>query len=222
MTCPAAEVPVLPFSRINRADDTFSARRNRVSRRRTVGNTLNSTGRPIYMATIITTTDIMRSSTIKKSNINLGSGVMRAITISSTTMGTPSSLTLDKRRAASGFALTIAVSVLISAFNALSLSPALSAILLRPKMQTRGPLGRFFNGFDRVFEWTRGRYLEGVGALIRKSALAMLGLFCFWFAAGSLYRRLPTSFLPDEDQGTIYVTVRLPDAASAERTGAAT
>src|SRR5271157_2283964 len=120
------------------------------------------------------------------------------------------------------FALTIAVSVLISAFNALSLSPALSAILLRPKMQTRGPLGRFFNGFDRVFEWTRSRYLEGVASLIRKTALAMLGLFCFWFAAGSLFRHLPTSFLPDEDQGTIYVTVRLPDAASAERTGAAT
>jgi multidrug efflux pump len=120
------------------------------------------------------------------------------------------------------FALTIAVSVLISAFNALSLSPALSAILLRPKMQTHGPLGRFFGGFDRVFEWTRSRYLEGVGALIRKSALAMLGLFCFWFAAGYLFRQLPTSFLPDEDQGTIYVTVRLPDAASAERTTAAT
>ena len=120
------------------------------------------------------------------------------------------------------FALTIAASVLISAFNALSLSPALSAILLRPKMQTRGPMGRFFTGFDRVFEWTRGRYLVGVGALIRKSALAMLGLFCFWFAAGWLFRQLPTSFLPDEDQGTIFVTVRLPDAASAERASAAT
>jgi multidrug efflux pump len=120
------------------------------------------------------------------------------------------------------FALTIAASVLISAFNALSLSPALSAILLRPKMEAHGPLGRFFAGFDRVFEWTRGRYLEGVGLLIRKSALALLGLFCFWFAAGSLFRHLPTSFLPDEDQGTIYVTVRLPDAASAERTTAAT
>jgi multidrug efflux pump len=120
------------------------------------------------------------------------------------------------------FALTIAVSVLISAFNALSLSPALSAILLRPKMQTHGPLGRFFAGFDRVFEWTRGRYLQGVGLLIRRSALALLGLLCFWFAAGSLFRHLPTSFLPDEDQGTIYVTVRLPDAASLERTVAAT
>jgi len=120
------------------------------------------------------------------------------------------------------FALTIAASVLISAFNALSLSPALSAILLRPKMQSRGLLGRFFNGFDRGFEWTRNRYLDGVGALIRKSALAMLGLFAFWFAAGLLFRQLPTSFLPDEDQGTIYVTVRLPDAASVERADAAT
>ncbi|MGA2117097.1 MAG: multidrug efflux RND transporter permease subunit [Bryobacteraceae bacterium] len=120
------------------------------------------------------------------------------------------------------FALTIAVSVLISAFNALSLSPALSAILLRPKMEAHGPLGRFFAAFDRAFEWTRGRYLEGVGTLIRKSALAMLGLFCFWFAGGWLFRQLPTSFLPDEDQGTLYVTVRLPDAASVERTDAAT
>ena len=120
------------------------------------------------------------------------------------------------------FALTIAVSVLISAFNALSLSPALSAILLRPKMRTRGPMGRFFGGFDRVFEWTRGRYLTGVGALMRKSALALVGLGCFWFAAGALFRSLPAGFLPDEDQGTIFVAVRLPDAASAERTDAAT
>jgi multidrug efflux pump len=120
------------------------------------------------------------------------------------------------------FALTIAASVLISAFNALSLSPALSAILLRPKMQTRGPMRLFFNGFDRAFEWTRGRYLAGVGALIRKSALALVGLACFWFAAGALFRTLPAGFLPDEDQGTIFVSVRLPDAASWERTNAAT
>jgi multidrug efflux pump len=120
------------------------------------------------------------------------------------------------------FALTIAASVLISAFNALSLSPALSAILLRPKMESRGPLRRFFNGFDRAFEWTRGRYLVGVGALIRKSALALVGLGCFWFAAGALFRSLPAGFLPDEDQGTIFVAVRLPDAASTERTDAAT
>jgi multidrug efflux pump len=120
------------------------------------------------------------------------------------------------------FALTIAASVLISAFNALSLSPALSAILLRPKMQTRGPVGIFFGAFDRAFEWTRVRYLAGVGALMRKSALALVGLACFWFAAGALFRSLPAGFLPDEDQGTIFVAVRLPDAASAERADAAT
>ena len=120
------------------------------------------------------------------------------------------------------FALTIATSVLLSAFNALSLSPALSAMILQPKMQAKGWLGRFFGGFNRTFEWTRNRYLSGVGALIRKSAFAVLGLACFWLAAGSLFRHLPTGFLPEEDQGTIFVTVRLPDGASVERTDAAT
>jgi hydrophobe/amphiphile efflux-1 (HAE1) family protein len=120
------------------------------------------------------------------------------------------------------FALTIAASVLISAFNALSLSPALSAILLRPKMQHRGLLARFFGEFDRGFEWTRNRYLAGVGGLIRKSGFALLALGCFWLLAGALFRHLPTAFLPDEDQGTIFVTVRLPDGASRDRADAAT
>jgi hydrophobe/amphiphile efflux-1 (HAE1) family protein len=119
------------------------------------------------------------------------------------------------------FALTIAASVLISAFNALSLSPALSAILLRPKMQTRGLLSRFFGGFDRAFEWTRGRYLAGVASLIRKPVLALVGLVCFWAAAGALFRHLPSGFLPEEDQGTVFVSVRLPDAASMPRAEAA-
>jgi len=120
------------------------------------------------------------------------------------------------------FALTIAVSVLLSAFNALSLSPALSAILLRPKTQASGGIGRFFGAFDRSFEWARSRYLSGVGTLIRKSAFALLGLFCFWLAAGALFRHLPAGFLPEEDQGTIFVSIRLPDAASMERANAAT
>jgi len=120
------------------------------------------------------------------------------------------------------FALTIAASVLISAFNALSLSPALSAILLRPKMQTRGLLARFFGAFDRGFERSRTKYLAGVRALIRKSAFAVAVLFCFWLAAGALFHHLPSGFLPDEDQGTIYVTIRLPDGASRDRTDAAT
>ena len=120
------------------------------------------------------------------------------------------------------FALTIAASVLISAFNALSLSPALSAIILRPKKQSRGWLARFFASFDRGFEWTRNRYLSSVSGLIRKSALALAGLLCFWLVAGLLFRHLPRSFLPDEDQGTAYVTIRLPDGASVERADAAT
>ena len=119
------------------------------------------------------------------------------------------------------FALTIAASVLISAFNALSLSPALSAILLRPKMKSNGFLSPFFRGFDRTFEWTRNRYLAGVGGLIRKPVLALLGLLCFWFAAGSLFRNLPTGFLPEEDQGTVFISIRLPDAASMMRADAA-
>ena len=120
------------------------------------------------------------------------------------------------------FALTIAASVLISAFSALSLSPALSALLLRPKMKTPGPLGRFFGAFDRVFERSRNMYLVGVSALIRKSAFALAALFCFWLAAGALFHHLPAGFLPDEDQGTIYVSIRLPDGASRDRTDAAT
>jgi multidrug efflux pump len=117
------------------------------------------------------------------------------------------------------FALTIAASVLISAFNALSLSPALSAILLRPKMQGRGR--RFFGGFDRAFEWTRSRYLAGVGDLLRKPVFALLGLLCFWIAAGALFRHLPTGFLPEEDQGTVFISIRLPDASSMMRADAA-
>jgi multidrug efflux pump len=120
------------------------------------------------------------------------------------------------------FALTIAASVLLSAFNALSLSPALSAILLRPKMRHRGAFAFFFGGFDRAFEWARNRYLSSVAALIRRSALALLGLFCFWLLAGALFRHLPTGFLPEEDQGTIFTSIRLPDAASVARADAAT
>lgn len=120
------------------------------------------------------------------------------------------------------FALTIAVSVLLSAFNALSLSPALSAIILRPKMGNRGLLARFFGGFDRGFDWTRGKYLAGVRGLTRKTGLALVGLLFFWLAAGALFRHLPTGFLPEEDQGTVFVSIRLPDGASVERADAVT
>jgi hydrophobe/amphiphile efflux-1 (HAE1) family protein len=120
------------------------------------------------------------------------------------------------------FALTIAASVLLSAFNALSLSPALSAMILRPKRQARGPLASPFHAFNRGFAWVTGRYLAGVGSLIRRPALALMGLFCIWLAAAAIFHRMPNGFLPDEDQGAVFIAVRLPDGSSLPRADAAT
>jgi HAE1 family hydrophobic/amphiphilic exporter-1 len=118
------------------------------------------------------------------------------------------------------FAVTIAVSVIISAFNALSLSPALSALLLRPKKEARGPLGAFFRWFNRAFGRATDGYVNGCHHLIRKSAFAMLLLLGMAALAGVFGSRLPGSFLPDEDQGYFYMNVQLPDAASLQRTNA--
>jgi hydrophobe/amphiphile efflux-1 (HAE1) family protein len=115
------------------------------------------------------------------------------------------------------FALTIAASVLISAFSALSLSPALSVLILKPRTESKGLLARFFGGFNRGFEWTTNRYLSGVKGLIRKSAFALVALGFFFVVVGGLFKILPSGFLPDEDQGVFFVAVRLPDGASLER-----
>ncbi len=115
------------------------------------------------------------------------------------------------------FALTIAASVLISAFNALSLSPALAAILLRPTKHSSGPVAKFFGGFNRLFEWATNGYLKGVRGLIRKTGLALAGLAVFFLMTGYLFKTLPGGFLPDEDQGVFFVAIRLPDGASLER-----
>src|SRR3989441_1752149 len=116
------------------------------------------------------------------------------------------------------FAVTIAVSVLISAFNALTLSPALSALLLRPKREMRGPLGLFFRGFNRVFERVMAGYLDGSHFLIRKAAFAILLLLVVAAVSGLIGIRLPGGFVPEEDQGYFYVNAQLPLAASLERT----
>jgi hydrophobic/amphiphilic exporter-1 (mainly G- bacteria), HAE1 family len=118
------------------------------------------------------------------------------------------------------FAVTIAVSVLISAFNALTLSPALSALLLRPRREMRGPLGWFFRGFNRVFERVMGGYLDGSRFLIRKAAFAILLLLGAAAVSGLISLRLPGGFVPEEDQGYIYANVQLPLAASLDRTAA--
>src|SRR5262245_5701444 len=118
------------------------------------------------------------------------------------------------------FAVTIAVSVLLSAFNALTLSPALSALLLRPKQEARGPLGAFFRWFNRVFGRATDGYVHWCGVLIKNSARAMLLLLGVTVLAGMLGARLPGGFLPEEDQGYLYLAVQLPNAASLQRTDA--
>jgi HAE1 family hydrophobic/amphiphilic exporter-1 len=116
------------------------------------------------------------------------------------------------------FAITIAISVIISAFNALSLSPALCALLLKPKQPSRGPLARFFAWFNRMFGIGTDRYISMSGAMIRKSALSLLFLGVVTVAGVAMGGKLPASFLPEEDQGYVLIAMRLPDAASLERT----
>ncbi len=116
------------------------------------------------------------------------------------------------------FAVTIAISVVISALNALTLSPALSALLLRPKKKSTGLLQRFFDGFNRVFGVATDGYVGVCRFLVRKTAVSLVLLAGFAVLAGLFASRVPTGFLPDEDQGYLYVGVSLPDAASLQRT----
>jgi HAE1 family hydrophobic/amphiphilic exporter-1 len=115
------------------------------------------------------------------------------------------------------FAITIAISVLFSAFNALSLSPALAALLLRPRKESRGPLGAFFRWFNRVFGRATDGYVSLCGSLIRKAGLSMLLLLGMAILAGWFGSRLPQGFLPDEDQGYVFAGLQLPNAASLQR-----
>jgi hydrophobic/amphiphilic exporter-1 (mainly G- bacteria), HAE1 family len=118
------------------------------------------------------------------------------------------------------FAVTIAISVLISAFNALSLSPALAALLLRSREQSHGPLSWFFTRFNRVFGRATNGYVHWSGRLIHRYVVPILFLLGISLAALWLGKRLPASFLPEEDQGYIFVNAQLPLAASIDRTDA--
>lgn len=119
------------------------------------------------------------------------------------------------------FALTIAVSVIISAWSALSLSPALCARLLGPRRERHGPLGWFFAHFNRAFGQTLESYVRLTSRLLSKLKFALLGLAGFAVVAALFFLRLPTSFVPEEDQGVIYGNVQLIEAASLQRTDAA-
>jgi HAE1 family hydrophobic/amphiphilic exporter-1 len=117
------------------------------------------------------------------------------------------------------FAVTIAISVVLSAFNALSLSPALSALLLRPEAKgKKGLLAKFFGWFNHTFERATNGYVRFSGAILRKSAVALVLLIGFGAAGLWISGKLPTSFVPDEDQGYFYLNVQLPNAASLQRT----
>jgi HAE1 family hydrophobic/amphiphilic exporter-1 len=118
------------------------------------------------------------------------------------------------------FAVTIAVSMLISAFNALTLSPALSAMLLKPKKKGKGLLQRFYNWFNRIFGVATNKFTTTCHFLIRKSLIAVIILAGFVVLAGMFGKAVPGSFLPDEDQGYFFAQVILPDSASLQRTDA--
>ena len=121
------------------------------------------------------------------------------------------------------FAVTIAISVLISAFNALTLSPALAAILLKPREHKirRSPLQIFFDRFNFLFSRTTNAYVSTSRRLIHKSAITMLALAAIAVLAVFMGDRLPSGFLPQEDQGYLFAALQLPDASSMQRTDVA-
>jgi HAE1 family hydrophobic/amphiphilic exporter-1 len=116
------------------------------------------------------------------------------------------------------FAVTIAISVIISAFNALTLSPALCAMLLKPKVKGSGPLQKFYDGFNRMFAKVTGGYVGICRIAIRRSLISFVFLAAVAVSIGFFGKVVPSGFLPDEDQGYVFAAVQLPDASSLQRT----
>ncbi len=113
------------------------------------------------------------------------------------------------------FAVTISTSVVLSAINALTLSPALCALLLKPRVPARrGPLG----WFNRALDASRSGYVAGARWLIRRLVVFAVLLLIVWGSAYVLFRARPTSFLPNEDQGAFFINVQLPEDATLART----
>ena len=116
------------------------------------------------------------------------------------------------------FALTIAISVLLSAFNALSLSPALCALFLKAPKPRRGLLGRFFGGFNRGFDRVTKGYVSGSRLLVRRAWFTIVIVAVVAVGAGLFGGALPAGFVPEEDQGVFSINVQLPPGSSLELT----
>jgi HAE1 family hydrophobic/amphiphilic exporter-1 len=115
------------------------------------------------------------------------------------------------------FAITIAVAVVFSAINALTLSPALAAMLLRAPTPGRGPIAWFFKHFNTFFEWIIDKYGKIVGGLVRKATFSMLLLVIVCGGIYGLGKVVPGGFIPDEDKGYLFVSIELPEGASLQR-----
>ena len=116
------------------------------------------------------------------------------------------------------FAVTVCVSVAISTFNSLTLSPALAALLLKPRQTGKGPLLTFFNAFNWLFGKATNGYVNICSILIRKSLISLLFLLGLTLLTGHLNRLIPGGFLPEEDQGYLFAGIQLPNSASLQRT----
>lgn len=117
----------------------------------------------------------------------------------------------------SQFALTIAVAVVFSVINALTLSPALCALMLKKPTPGKGPIAAFFGLFNRTFDWITDRYGRIVGGLVRKATRSMLLLVAVFAGIYLLGKHVPGGFIPDEDKGFLFVAVQLPEGASLQR-----
>lgn len=116
------------------------------------------------------------------------------------------------------FAITIAVSVVFSSINALSLSPALAALLLREPKPYKGILGKFFGGFNKIFDKTTEKYTSFTNVIAGKIKRGMVFIVLLMVGTGVVGIILPGGFIPPEDMGYLYVNIQLPDAASLQRT----
>jgi hydrophobic/amphiphilic exporter-1 (mainly G- bacteria), HAE1 family len=118
------------------------------------------------------------------------------------------------------FALTVACSIAISAFNALTFSPSIAALIMRPARPARGPVGWFFGKFNQGFSWSTRRYV-GFVSFLTGAKLLVVGVFIAGLiATGFMYKAVPTGFIPEEDQGYFFVIAQAPDGVSLQYTSA--